>query len=501
MELSVQSQSYHFLRNIVQEVRFQEETAEMIVPDSCPDISSIVDCSAEAILRGKDCRDGGVTIAGGVKGGVICIPEDQSHPRHMEVYIPFAVKFDHPALTPHGQVLCSVRVCSVDARMINSRKVMLRVNLGCEITVYENCSDAQYQLEEDIPGLQTKTASYTTLIPLETGEKSFSVGDTIEMPLGRPPVSEVYGLRCRAEVTDEKLVGNKAVFKGVLRYRMLYLSENGMLYAHEETIPFSQYCEMGMDYDEETVHTKLMITGYDLQTPVGDDEHYTVTVNILAQCVVSGLKTVRLIEDAYSTKGRLLPQWKEFELEGSLDRHTATQTVRHRLSGGVRDVLDVSIYYDYPVVIRETDKSTVKVPMTVRVLGYDESGNLVSLASKLESAYDIALFCGAGCHAFADPVGEISAAADAGGVETKCSVRLDVLCCSQEKLRTMCAGVIEDLDTEDMRPALIVRKVGKNVPLWEIAKAYRTTVEDILKANQLDSEELDQDSMLLLPVL
>lgn len=502
MELAFLNQPYRFLRNMVQDVRFQEETAEIIVPDSYPDIAAIADCCAEAILRGKDCRDGSVTIAGGVKGVILYTPEDHSYPRNLEIYIPFSIKFEHAALTSQAQVVCTIRVRSVDARMINSRKAMLRVNLGCEITAYEDVTDVLFRLENDVPGLQRKEAVYGTTVPLETAEKSFSVNDAIELPSGMPTVSKIYEFHCHPELTDEKLVGNKAVFKGLLRCKMLYLSDQEELYLHEQTIPFSQYCELNTDYDEETVHTKLMVTGYDLETAFSDEGlQAPISVNILAQCVISGTHIMTLIEDAYSTLGTLKPQWKEYMLEGSLDQQSSTQTLRYQLSGEFSQILDTTVYWDYPEMARSMDKVEIKIPALIRVLGYDNGGTLQALTAKTSISHEIALSNGAACLAMISPIGEVSFHLNANGAEVRCSALLSVHCNSQEKLRTLCGGEIDtETNAADKRPSLIVRTVHKDTSLWDLAKTHGTTMEEIMAANHLDSMLLPDDVMLLLPI-
>jgi hypothetical protein len=48
------------------------------------------------------------------------------------------------------------------------------------------------------------------------------------------------------------------------------------------------------------------------------------------------------------------------------------------------------------------------------------------------------------------------------------------------------------------RPSLILRRAGKD-DLWQIAKASGSTVADIQKANNLQTEP-DADQMLLIPI-
>lgn len=502
MELAFQSKPFHFLHHVMQETRFQEETAEIIVPDSYPDIAAIADCCAEVILRGKDCRDGSVTVAGGLKGVILYTPEDGTYPRNLETYIPFSVKFEDSHLTAHAQVLCSIRVRSADARMINSRKALLRVNIGCEVTAYEQTTDVQYMLEDRPAELQTKEAGYTAGIPLETGEKSFVISDNIALPSGRPTAAQIYEFQCIPVLTDEKLVGNKAVFKGNLHCKMLYLAENENLYLHEQNIPFSQYCELGNDYDEESVNTQLMVTGYDLEPPVNHEgQQILLSINMLAQCVVYGKQTLSLIEDAYSIKGTLLPQWKEYALECDLDYQKLSSNARLHIPGELREILDTRVYWDYPDLTQRYDRAQITVPLVVRVLGYDENGTLQALTGKTEVTQELAVSDDASCKAAMTQIEDVYASPAAGGIEARCTAQLTMRCCSRQKLRTLCGGEIKKHDqTNQNQPTLIVRTVEKDTPLWDLAKAYGTTVEHITAANHLNDTILVEDSMLLLPL-
>ena len=67
MELTFQTHPFSFLHCLMNEVHFQEEVSDMIVPDSYPDIDHIADCFADVILRGKECRTGSAMISGGIK--------------------------------------------------------------------------------------------------------------------------------------------------------------------------------------------------------------------------------------------------------------------------------------------------------------------------------------------------------------------------------------------------------------------------------------------------
>jgi len=492
MELAFQTSPLHYLRCILRETRFQEETAEIIVPDSYPDILSIVDCGANVILRGKDCRDGSVTISGGVKGVILYTPEDSTYPRMLEVYLPFSVRFEAPELSDRSGVSTSLRVRSVDARMINSRKAMLRVNLGCEITAYEDGTDQLYQLQARPDHLQVKEAAYEICLPLEQTERAFSISDELRITEHHPPIAQVYKLSCHPELTEHRLVGNKAVFKGIMNCKCLYRAENDSLYLYQQQIPFSQYCELQRDYDEETVESCLLITGYDLEDTV-------LTIHMLAQCTVFGKKTMNILEDAYSTKGVLDAQWKEYAAESCLDRQNQILQLRGHITGTMRDLLDTDVYWDYPTMHREGDRCRLSVPVSVRVLGYDDAGELCCITEKLEASQELALSEHADCRASVDSLRDLYATVTSDGAEVRCGLLVQTTCVSSQKLRTLCGGTMEE-DTSAHVPSVIIRLAEKDTSVWELGKAYRAGTENIKAANHLEGEYLPEDTVVLLPI-
>ena len=72
----------------------QEETADMIVPDSSPDAEQILDSYAVCTVRSVECRTGSVLISGGVQAGVIYLAQEETAPRVLESYLPFSIKKD-----------------------------------------------------------------------------------------------------------------------------------------------------------------------------------------------------------------------------------------------------------------------------------------------------------------------------------------------------------------------------------------------------------------------
>lgn len=501
MELTFQTSPLHFLRCTVQEVHFQEETMDTIVPDSYPDIAFILDCYADSIVRGKECRDRNVVISGGLKGGILYQPENESTPRCLELYMPFSVKFDNPELTEHSQVIVSVRVRSVDARMINSRKAMLRVGLGCEITAYQEDKEEVYELKSTDPRIQVKTEQYFVELPLEASEKSFVLNDTIDLS-GHPDIQQIYKTVLSLYPSDQKVVANKAIFKGNLSCKILYMTADNSMHCLHQQFPYSQYCELTTDYDEETVTVYPVITGYDVQSDPSDrSSALQINVNILMQCLVTGRKELNLVTDAYSISGSMDPVWKTYSFNTCLDNLTVQKNVRKTLSGNIRSVLDLDLYWDYPALRQNENGKSIILPVTIHALGKDEDGLWVQKSERTEICEDIQMDGTCMCKATMIPISDAYAVLTAGGAEINAVVQLRSLCCAGNTLKTLSGAEIkESEETNDKVPSLIVKSAEKNTPIWDLAKYYRTTEHLIKTANGLSADHIPEDMLVLLPI-
>ena len=76
----------------------QEETAETIVPDYCPDIARIIETTGKVFLHSREMRDGRAEISGPVRVTVLYTPEGEGGIRTLEFAMPFTVETDGRSL-------------------------------------------------------------------------------------------------------------------------------------------------------------------------------------------------------------------------------------------------------------------------------------------------------------------------------------------------------------------------------------------------------------------
>ena len=66
LKLEFLTEAMEYLRPVLRETKTAEETAEAIIPDSCPDITEILYTGGTCFLRGRELSEGGATVSVGV---------------------------------------------------------------------------------------------------------------------------------------------------------------------------------------------------------------------------------------------------------------------------------------------------------------------------------------------------------------------------------------------------------------------------------------------------
>jgi len=500
MELAFQEKNLRCLQLLAEARQCREETADVIVPDSSPDVDRILFADGTAVLRSKDCRQGSVTLTGGVRVRVMYVAEGETVPRCLETFLPYSVRADVPELNEESQVMASVTLGSAEARLVNSRKILVRAAVCWEIRAYGPKTMNIRTPVQTPDSLQLRWEQYSVLLPAETAERSFQMSEELRIPANRPLTGELFSLMPRLEITERRIAGNKAVFKGRVLLRLLYGSVDGVPAVYETELPFSQYCELQELYDEEELTLALALTGCETDltaTPEGDG--LLLTLYLLAQCLVSRRENLDFCEDAYCLREEFLPQWDTCAVRTRLDRQTLSRMHRDSWNGDVSEVLELRVTPEPVQCSRMDDGVELIVPMHAQMLYYDRGGALRGAAFRTEFREQMALSPQADCSAAAAISGDVTAIPTTGGVEFRYPLLLEVECCANQEYRHLAGGELREGERRPAeKPAVIIRRTCGGEQLWDIAKANGTTVERIRSANHLDSETT-AGGLLLIP--
>lgn len=504
MELEFERDTLVSYNTVAETTLCQEETLESIVPDACPDILRIVDVYGQAMLSGKQAKEGTAQVTGMVRASVLYQPENTDGLRRMEVGLPFTCQTEAPGLTEQGTVLAAARLRCAEARALNPRKVLLRVDLAVDITAcqpmeQEFCCGVRQAEEYSVCQKQFHGETYQLC---SVQEKPFAFSDQIRLSNGSGEPAQLMAARVIPVCSESKLIGSKLIFKGTAEVYFLLQEPGGNLSTGHESLPFSQIIEVGGDGEEGECQVQVEVTDFHCQPSVEDGRELDVDLELLAQAQVRVRRPLVLLQDLYSTV-------RETETENILQRlchreeqSIRPQAVRELLETGelVRAVADARLSLGQVNQSREGDETVLTTDVWLTVLYLDESEQIQCIHRSMPVS--CRLNCPAKCRCICrcSCPGEVFAAPAAGGIEVRFTLEFHCLTTVNEDVPTVTAARLGDQRSsgEGERPSVVLRLAAPGESLWDIAKAYGTTMEEISQANELQ-DELPLGRMLLIP--
>ena len=486
----------------------QEETAETIVPDYCPDIARIVRSDGRVYLHSRELRDGKAEISGTVRVSVLYTPDGEKGLRTIEFAIPFTAESERGSFPKCSTLTADVEIASLETRMLNPRKVFTRCKLVSRLTGYQKGQMAfgtDIEAEEKLCVEKKQTRQHAVLLTA-IHEKDFSFTDDILLSPGRDGAAEILSSAVQSTVTDTKAVGNKLIFKGSFHVSLLYRDSGGKCASCDAELPFSQVMEAEDGAEDAAAEIRMELTGADFQIS-GDDpdgRQISAALYLHASAFLYREQEITLLEDLYSTAYNTSYDAAPLDLMPFRETMTRRQTVREVLEIGVvaESILSLSAACGAVMAGREGQNSVLRSSVTIRALYLDEGGaalfaeRTVEVSCHLELPEDCRVTAEALCSE------EIQGSIGDRGIEVRFPVDFSIR--AEGKTRRIAIAAAR-LDTETPKdtvsaPSLVLRCLRRQESPWDLAKKYHTTIAAILAANGLESEaDIPCDKLLLIP--
>lgn len=313
-------------------------------------------------------------------------------------------------------------------------------------------------------------------LPTELTEKSFLLDEELELPGGAPAVREMVSYQVRPMVTDAKVLGEKAVFKGTCGLHFLYMTPEDRLAVWDFELPFSQYTELSRVYDqEEELQIEPVLTGVEV-TADEEGRRLRLKCSVAAQCLVLAKQTVDLVQDLYSLRCGVTPQLQRLPMKSRLDRQQLREQAESSfpLEGGT--LIDSTVSPDLPKIRREGEEMEIESPVWCSVLYYDESGELQGRSAHTSALSRIRLADGCTCEASSQISGPLQWSSGGGSATIRAPMEVTVDSFGSGDLEMIAGAELSEPGKPDPdRPSLIVRAplAGRACGSWPRHAAQR----------------------------
>lgn len=491
MKLEFLKKPMEYLCPVLRETRQLEETAEAIIPDSCPDIQEMLITCGSGFLRGKDVGEGSLTVSVGVSASAMAQPEGRDTPEVVEVYIPMSLKLENSVLHTGQAVRAEVTLQRLDSHLVNPRKVMVRATVSVNLWVYEKRREDHLDTPMDKSiQLFRKTAPIRCLKSL--GEKNYTVED--QLNLGLDGVNNrLCGAKASLRHTDMHLAGERAILKGEANVEVLYLTEGGKLRTGSGTVAFSQYIDVEDCGEGAQLRVLTALTGMEVNL---SGSGANVILQLCSTAEVWRTEELSYIGDMYCLNGFVTAETENRCYDSLIDRQIFAPVAQESVDGVQGQPIYACCTLGETITERNGENVHLTLPVSVQLLYEADSGRLgtAGLRAELKMTTTAAPDC-----RFEVYVEDLNVSTGTmGALSAKVSGTVTVQTCCGLSITEITGGTLTDDQQKGDVPGLVIRRPAAGETMWDIAKRYQTTMEAILQANGIEGKEMP-DKMLLIP--
>lgn len=498
MQWQFQMQTIPCLKQVKGEVRSQEETQEVRLSDGMPDAGRVLGVWGQVMVRGKQWQEDAAQINCNVNVWVLYAPADGSQAQCVESWIPMTIPWDIPGQQPDGTLNVQCLLRTADARILSGRKLMLRVTVSAMGRLYVPAEARYYEpveLPEDVQLLQK---TYPVCLIREAGEKAYMLDEDLVLPETAPAPDRLIRYALQPEINEQKVLGDKVVFRGSTLAHILYRTVEGALASWDFEVPFSQYTELEKAYGHDSqVQILPILTASELT--MQEQGRFRLKAGFSAQYLLMETTPVTVVEDAYSPDREVRVQQEQVQLPVVLESQTQRIRAEQTVPLGVSRVADVAFYPSAARKDRMLDGVSLELPGSFQVLYYDTEGVLQSGSVQWQTELRMGLAQNAELTGVVLPSGKAQAVGDGESMVTRGELLLSAITHGEQELpmiSELTAG--EPVAKDPHRPTMVLRRAGQDT-LWQIAKENGSTVDAIRRYNGIVSDP-EPDRMLLIPV-
>ena len=487
----------------------QSVDCDVTLPDYCPDIMRIIKCTVSISITSSKLIGDRATADGNAKIRIIYADEKNKVFCYDQDY-PFSKYAELNSALDDAFLSCSAKTEYVNCRAVSKRRIDVHGAMSIRFRVLGNKSKSLIS-DANGEGIQLKRKGLDIDDIIAVTTKSFEISQVESVGDNNSGIGKVLDAFASPILHESKIIKGKILLKGELAVRALYCSDNG----NNETctlcanIPFNEIVEAAAVTDECKVDVKMYVTRLLAEPKTDNDGEYrymNINAEIHAQVTAYKRQRINIVTDAYSTENEINATYTPMDFQ--LLESTINESIVSKQSLDVSSMKPQKLYafsVSAPESRSRTEGDRIiisgKVPVNLIVI---DSGGIPVLCER-EAEFDFSRIIddeNSGCCMPQVSLSGCSANLMSDGrIDFKAELFINVAVVKNVREKVLTSlEVEEDKGKKDKKPSVVIYFCSGGESVWDIARRYNTTVEDIMQENELSADYLENKRMLLIPV-
>lgn len=474
--------------------------AENVVPDRKSDVYDIVDTMGYIVIRKVEMLEGKITCRGSFNYNVIYVADDKSTISNISGKIEINEVIEKDNVVPDMEYMLFPEVEHMDCTIMNERKIKVGALINIRGSLFEKQRLDIVKDVSQVEGIQKhrKEISFQDIVGIEKSENV--VRDTITVNVEE--IEDIINITPRLKVKESRITDNKVIIGGVLEIDPLACTYDSEVVELDKVgIDFTQFIEVPGVFDGMNEEILMNIGDFNYEFKRNPDNStglLEVECTVFSKVKVSEEVTREVLQDAYSPQKIIKFEHRFINLNKTLMSSSDNFLVRESLAYDnediqIKDIVNICCNASIENTYIDGSNCVIQGIIKADILFVPVEGLKMIYKINEEIPFEHEL--------------EVNKLSDTCSVfNTICIEKVDAdLNRNQIELNIKIGRFIEVIDKKaesfiikgedkgeydlSKAPSIIIYICKENDNLWDIAKKYNTTEEEIAQTNEIDLNE------------
>ena len=478
---------------------------DMIVPDSKPDVLNTICTSGVVSIYKKEVQDEKVKIDGSINTYIMYMPDESDETvRGLTTNLDFSENISIPDAREGMEAVVNTCIKSIEAKVINGRKVGIKATLEIYIKIYDNENIEiinEIQNESDIQMLKEEL-KINSLVG--HGQTRIYAKDNISID-NIDNLAEILKIQMGLINKDIKISYNKVLTKAELNVNIMYLTEDNRVNTIECNIPAVGFIDIPDVSDGNICDVSYEIKNIIIKPNTQEEHSIYIEAEIEVSCSAYEEKQINLIQDMYSPIMNL--NFERTPVLAITDKQNINDMCQIREKVHLDDIeglelVDVDVSTDLINENKINSKILNEAEMNLRFVFKDSRSSINIREAKIPFQFTIEnLQNGETLNTSTEMELKNKDFIVQDGGNVSCNIDIQA---NTEMNRTVPINMINSIEeTEEKNEqdySVVLYIVRKGDTLWNIAKTFGSTVDDIVRVNGIeDADKILPGQKLYIP--
>lgn len=476
---------------------------DCIVPDIKPDIINIIATSGVLSIHKKEISDGKIRFDGQITTYIMYRGNDGENTsiRSVNHILDFSQVISVENINSEMREIGSIKLKSIEGKIINERKINIKAQILFNIKL-QNDGNIEFVKGIDIDNLQKIEKEIIINSIVGMGDTKTTVNESLNIK-GEEQLAEILKIDSRICNIETKVSYNKVLIKSDMEVAILYSTESGRYDQIQSKFPIMGFIEMNDVTEDCIINPNIQIGDFLLKTNGSQDNTIVVDAEVKMGVVVYNNKKVSLIEDMYCPRKNLKISKKNMNILNTSMEYKAIYSLNKTSELNIGEEKIYEINSEINVEKTKIEKDFVSIIGSLRLNIIKSSNNITSMeVKKIDIPIDYKMKC--------DGIKEGNNIeieyyiknqnidfTSRGEINVKDDIEFKIISENVKKIEYI--DNVEygnEKNKNKYNVVIYYTKVGDN--LWNIAKEYDSTKNEIIKENNLKGEDIHPGTQLFI---